>query len=203
MTVTDRPTFRGGRRPVIPLWTAPEVWRLRTAKRMSVRAFAAWLGVSDRMVSKWESGTVPGPINQEALDTALRLCTADEIRRFRALPERPPRQRTSEVEPAPVAEPATVPLGQPPPAELWEDETMRRALRHHDLAYVFHVLQRHGLSQRRIAALVGMSQSEISEIMAGRRVGQYGVLERVAVGLAVPRHPMGLSSNEDAHADVR
>ena len=27
---------------------------------MSVRSFAAWLGVSDRMVSTWEAGTVPG-----------------------------------------------------------------------------------------------------------------------------------------------
>jgi hypothetical protein len=33
---------------------------------MSVRDFAAWLGVSDRMVSKWEAGTIPGPVNQAA-----------------------------------------------------------------------------------------------------------------------------------------
>jgi hypothetical protein len=41
---------------------------------MSVREFAAHLGVSDRMVSKWEAGGPsirPRPVNQAALDTSL------------------------------------------------------------------------------------------------------------------------------------
>jgi DNA-binding transcriptional regulator YiaG len=71
--------FRAGQRAVVPRWTAAEIWRLRTAKRMSVRGFAAWLGVSDRMVSKWEGGTTPGPVNQAALDSALRLCSPEEL----------------------------------------------------------------------------------------------------------------------------
>ena len=36
-------------------WTGREVRALREARRMSVREFAAHLGVSDRMVSKWEA----------------------------------------------------------------------------------------------------------------------------------------------------
>ncbi|MBF6358273.1 SUMF1/EgtB/PvdO family nonheme iron enzyme [Nocardia higoensis] len=55
-------------------WTGAEVRALREARRMSVVDFAAHLGVSDRMVSKWESGgrrICPRPINQAALDTSL------------------------------------------------------------------------------------------------------------------------------------
>ena len=44
---------------------------------------------------------------------------------------------------------------------------MRAALAARDIAGVFRLLQRVGVSQRRIAALTGQSQSEISEILAG------------------------------------
>lgn len=37
-------------------WSGRETRALREAKRMSVREFAAHLGVSDRAVSKWEAG---------------------------------------------------------------------------------------------------------------------------------------------------
>lgn len=49
---------------------------------MSLRRFAEHLGVSDRMVSKWEAGgrnILPRPVNQEALDTSLAAC-GDEVR---------------------------------------------------------------------------------------------------------------------------
>lgn len=52
---------------------------------MSVREFAAHLGVSDRMVSKWEAGGEairPRPLNQAALDTSLALASADVKSRF-------------------------------------------------------------------------------------------------------------------------
>jgi DNA-binding transcriptional regulator YiaG len=42
----------------VPLWSGREVRALREARRMSVREFAAHLGVSDRMVSKWEASTL-------------------------------------------------------------------------------------------------------------------------------------------------
>ena len=35
--------------PTVPLWSGREVRALREARRMSVREFAAHLGVSDRM----------------------------------------------------------------------------------------------------------------------------------------------------------
>ena len=52
---------------------------------MSVREFAAHLGVSDRMVSKWEAGgeTVrPRPLNQAALDTSLAMASTEVRHRF-------------------------------------------------------------------------------------------------------------------------
>ena len=36
-------------------WSGREAKALRLARRMSVSAFAAHLGVSDRMVAKWEA----------------------------------------------------------------------------------------------------------------------------------------------------
>jgi hypothetical protein len=45
---------------------------------------------------------------------------------------------------------------------IWERPAMRRALAERDVATVYLMLQRIGVSQRRIAALTGQSQSEIS-----------------------------------------
>lgn len=53
--------------------------------RMSIREFAAHLGVSERMISKWEAGREnihPRPINQAALDTCLTRCDPDTQARF-------------------------------------------------------------------------------------------------------------------------
>jgi hypothetical protein len=52
---------------------------------LSVREFAAHLGISDRMVSKWEAGgdTIrPRPLNQAALDTSLSMASSDVRNRF-------------------------------------------------------------------------------------------------------------------------
>ncbi|WP_374957107.1 SUMF1/EgtB/PvdO family nonheme iron enzyme [Actinopolyspora mortivallis] len=52
---------------------------------MSLRDFAAHLGVSERMISKWEASgadITPRPINQAALDTALGRCDPDTKARF-------------------------------------------------------------------------------------------------------------------------
>jgi transcriptional regulator with XRE-family HTH domain len=73
---------------------------------------------------------------------------------------------------------------------------MRTALAARDIAAVFKLLQRVGVSQRRIAALTGQSQSEISEILAGRHVVSYDVLARIADGLGVPRGQLGLAYDE-------
>lgn len=66
------PTQSAGSPPVF--WTGRDVCALRQARRMSVREFAGHLGVSSRMVSKWEAsgtGIRPRPVNQAALDTSL------------------------------------------------------------------------------------------------------------------------------------
>ena len=80
---------------------------------------------------------------------------------------------------------------------------MRRALRDHDLALVFHKLKGCGYSQRSIGELTRQSQSEISDIMGGREVLAYPVLLRVADGLGIPRGYMGLGNYDyDEHTAV-
>ena len=52
---------------------------------MSLRDFAAHLGVSERMISKWEAGREnihPRPVNQAALDTCLSRSDPDTKARF-------------------------------------------------------------------------------------------------------------------------
>jgi hypothetical protein len=69
----------------VQLWSGREVRALRESKRMSIRTFAANLGVSERMVSKWEAGRQkihPRPINQSALDSCLAASSADVQARF-------------------------------------------------------------------------------------------------------------------------
>jgi transcriptional regulator with XRE-family HTH domain len=79
---------------------------------------------------------------------------------------------------------------------LWLRSDMRTALAARDIAAVFRLLQRVGVSQRRIAALTGQSQSEISEILGGRHVVSYDVLVRIADGLGVPRGHLGLAYDD-------
>lgn len=65
-------------------WTGAEIRALRETRRMSVREFAAHLGVSDRMVSKWEArpDMRPRPMNQAALDTSLSRVESATLGRF-------------------------------------------------------------------------------------------------------------------------
>ncbi|MGQ4620048.1 SUMF1/EgtB/PvdO family nonheme iron enzyme [Nocardia sp. R7R-8] len=66
-------------------WTGTEVRSLREARRMTLKEFAAHLGVQERTISKWEAGAAnvtPKPVNQPALDTSLSRLTADEQTRF-------------------------------------------------------------------------------------------------------------------------
>ena len=72
----------------VPQWSGREVRALREARRMSVREFASHLGVSDRMVSKWEAAgeTIrPRPMNQAALDTSLAMANPEARTRFTQL----------------------------------------------------------------------------------------------------------------------
>jgi transcriptional regulator with XRE-family HTH domain len=78
------------------------------------------------------------------------------------------------------------------PAE-WEQPDMRAALAARDIGEVYRALTRLGATQRWIATMVGQSQSEVSEIIKGRVVKEYALLERIADGLGIPRELMGLS----------
>jgi transcriptional regulator with XRE-family HTH domain len=77
---------------------------------------------------------------------------------------------------------------------VWARPDMRQHLSGRDIAGVYRLLHSHGVSQRAIAARTGQSQSEVSEILAGRRqVAAYDLLVRIAEGLGVPRGWMGLA----------
>jgi predicted XRE-type DNA-binding protein len=81
------------------------------------------------------------------------------------------------------------------PLEVWNTREMRLALANRDIRTVYKLLQKVGVSQRRIAAFTEQSQSEVSEIIHGKRlVTSYELLVRIADGLAVPRGWMGLAS---------
>ncbi len=79
---------------------------------------------------------------------------------------------------------------------------MREALASRDVSAIFRFLVEGGMAQRQIADLVSMSQSEVSEILSGRKVMGYSVLERVAEGLGIPRGLMGLAYDEDTTEPV-
>jgi transcriptional regulator with XRE-family HTH domain len=70
---------------------------------------------------------------------------------------------------------------------------LRRVLAERDVAGLYRALQEAGISQRRIANLTGQAQSEISEILGGRRVHSISVLERICDGLGIERSTMGLT----------
>ena len=87
---------------------------------------------------------------------------------------------------------------EPIPGWVWQGLDMTVALYERDVAALFRILQMLGMSQRKIAGRTGQSQSEICEVMAGRRVGSYDVLVRIAEGLGVPRGRLGLAYTTDA-----
>lgn len=76
--------------------------------------------------------------------------------------------------------------------------SVRVALAERDIAKVYKILTQHGVSQRTIAALTGQSQSEVSEILSGRRVMGYDVLVRICTGFGIPRGSMGLAYDRNS-----
>jgi transcriptional regulator with XRE-family HTH domain len=87
-----------------------------------------------------------------------------------------------------------LPGPEPIPADLLRDSALRAAFDQRDIGTVYVKLGHRGVSQRRIAALTGQSQSEIGEIIAGRQVTSVALLERIADGLGVPRTWLGLAA---------
>ncbi|MGQ0773060.1 MAG: helix-turn-helix domain-containing protein [Pseudonocardiales bacterium] len=80
------------------------------------------------------------------------------------------------------------------PAQYARPE-VRRLLAALDIGGLYRVLgQGRGLTQREIARRTGQSQSEVSDIVSGRRrVQNYHVLRRIVGGLEIPPESMGLS----------
>ena len=76
------------------------------------------------------------------------------------------------------------------PAEVWHEPAMRDALATRDIATVYRLLGAAGMSQRTIAALTSQSQSDIADVLGGRQVMSYDLLDRIATGLGVPRGSM-------------
>jgi len=75
---------------------------------------------------------------------------------------------------------------------------MRHALAVHDIRTVYRLLQHFGISQLKSRPMTQQSQSEISEIIGGRRVWSYDVLVRICEGLDLPRGWMGLAYSDAA-----
>ncbi|MGQ0776326.1 MAG: helix-turn-helix domain-containing protein [Pseudonocardiales bacterium] len=84
--------------------------------------------------------------------------------------------------------------GDPIDPEFYNRDDVRRVVVALDIGALYRILGEVGISQRQIAALTGQSQSEVSDIVAGRRkVENHQLLKRIAKGLGIPRERMGLS----------
>ena len=94
-------------------------------------------------------------------------------------------------EPASASKPESSPVD---PALWWRDD-MRAALWARDIGTVYRlILEVTGMSQHKLADLVGQGQSEVSEILRGRRVKDIAVLERIINKLGIPPELMRLSA---------
>jgi transcriptional regulator with XRE-family HTH domain len=177
---------------VVHRWTGVEIKALREAKRLSIKDFAAELGISEGALGKWEArgeAAVPRAFNQQLFDTCLARVTDEERARLIVWREKGSMPRRVE----PEAEPSVT-----EPVAWYEQPVVRVALARRDIAAVYRALQRAGTSQREIASMTGQSQSEVSEVLSGRRVLSYDLLERIMRGLGVPRGYMGLAYEEES-----
>lgn len=88
------------------------------------------------------------------------------------------------------------------PADLWDREKARRALTDRDFSAVIKYFRQYtGASQTTVGALVGLSQSDVSEIERGlRQVQSVDVVTRIAEGLGIPLSRLGLG-DEPVGAD--
>jgi transcriptional regulator with XRE-family HTH domain len=82
--------------------------------------------------------------------------------------------------------------------ETLTSDRARGALAERDITTVYRLLTEAGVAQRQIADVTGQPQSEVCEILKGRRVMAYDVLVRIANALDVPRGWMGLGYGGDA-----
>lgn len=77
---------------------------------------------------------------------------------------------------------------------LLDDPDVVAACARRDIASLYRYLQACGFKQRRIATLTESNQSDVTEIVTGRRVPRtYDLFVRIANGLGIPRGRMGLA----------
>ena len=83
----------------------------------------------------------------------------------------------------------------PVPPDWFARSELASALTSRDIRALYRWLRAAGVSQRRIAAASGTTQSQVAALLAGRRgrMQAYDVLVRTAAGLGIPRERMGLS----------
>lgn len=96
---------------------------------------------------------------------------------------------------------------RPPPIAppgLWDRAEMRAALAVRDMGTVVRLFRRWtGASQTAVGALVGMPQPHISELERGsRQIAALDLFERFAEGLGIPRHLLGLASDDMTESGV-
>ena len=93
--------------PLVTRWTGRETKALREALRMTTAEMGDKLGVSDRIVARWEASCENAsirPINQAALDTLLAMSDRDVHGRFAGL------LTEGEAPPAQLVEPSENPI---------------------------------------------------------------------------------------------
>ncbi|MGH3806639.1 MAG: helix-turn-helix domain-containing protein [Pseudonocardiaceae bacterium] len=94
----------------VQCWTGAETKALRQAMRLSIRAFAAHLGVDARTVNKWEardSTITLRPDTQALMDTALDRAPDDAQTRFAQTLDSSRQQQTNHTQPVERATPRT------------------------------------------------------------------------------------------------
>jgi hypothetical protein len=80
--------------------------------------------------------------------------------------------------------------------EVLDRDDIRRALAEHDFAAVFTLAKKWGgLSQNRIAVACQLTPGKVSTIISGsQRITSFEVIRRIADGLRIPGHLLGLAS---------
>jgi transcriptional regulator with XRE-family HTH domain len=84
----------------------------------------------------------------------------------------------------------------------FEGKSVAAALRARDMSLLFRFLRSRGYSRSRLAGCTGLAETRVRAISNGtQQVTAYEVLERIAEGLGIPRHMMGLAY-EDVPASL-
>ncbi|MGW1074247.1 hypothetical protein [Streptomyces sp. NPDC002537] len=83
------------------------------------------------------------------------------------------------------------------PAHLLSSPAMVAACRERDFAQIFKLANRAGFNNARISRLVDITQSRVGEVISrARQLRDMNVIERVADGLRIPGHMLGLARRD-------